>query len=98
MRTKLTGRQQAFVTEYLKDGNGTQAAIRAGCKPNSAHVTASRWLRKVKVKTTIQEGTNRAAERAEITRAEVLSRLWQLATLPPEQTKGSVGGQVAALK
>ena len=74
MRTKLTGRQQAFVNEYLKDGNGTQAAIRAGCMPNSAHVVACRWLRKVKVKTTIQEGTERAAERAEITKSQALTR------------------------
>lgn len=41
---KLTARQERFVSEYLKDANGTQAAIRAGFSPNGANVTASKLL------------------------------------------------------
>lgn len=43
---KLTGRQAAFVAEYLKDKNATQAAIRAGYSPATARQTASENLTK----------------------------------------------------
>lgn len=45
----LTPMQARFVAEWQKDQNGTQAAIRAGANPNSAHVTASKWLKLPKV-------------------------------------------------
>ena len=37
-------RERLFAAEYVKDSNGTQAAIRAGYAPGSAKVTASRLL------------------------------------------------------
>jgi phage terminase small subunit len=40
----LTDRQNAFIVEYLKDLNGTQAAIRAGYSEDSANNEASRLL------------------------------------------------------
>jgi phage terminase small subunit len=40
----LTDRQNAFIVEYLKDLNGTQAAIRAGYAEDSANNEASRLL------------------------------------------------------
>tara|TARA_R110000796_G_scaffold129873_1_gene245554 strand:+ start:886 stop:1263 length:378 start_codon:yes stop_codon:yes gene_type:complete len=46
MSTKLTAKQLKFTREYAKDGNGTQAAIRAGYSPNSAQMQASRLLSK----------------------------------------------------
>ena len=46
MGTKLTAKQLKFTREYAKDGNGTQAAIRAGYSPNSAQMQASRLLSK----------------------------------------------------
>tara|TARA_R110000824_G_scaffold74218_1_gene188917 strand:- start:14 stop:397 length:384 start_codon:yes stop_codon:yes gene_type:complete len=49
MRDKLTAKQLKFTREYAKDGNGTQAAIRAGYSPNSADVEASRLLVNAKV-------------------------------------------------
>lgn len=49
--SELTARQWRFVTEYLIDLNGTQAAIRAGFSPKGADVTAIRLL-----------GINRIAE------------------------------------
>lgn len=44
MKNNLTKRQDAFVTEYVKDGNATQAAIRAGYSVRSARVTGHRLL------------------------------------------------------
>ena len=39
-KRKLTPKQKRFVAEYLKDFNGTQAAIRAGFSPKRAAETA----------------------------------------------------------
>lgn len=40
----LTGKRLKFVDEYLKDFNGTQAAISAGFSAKTATVTASKLL------------------------------------------------------
>lgn len=45
----LLPKQAAFVQEFLIDGNATQAAIRAGYSPKSAHVGAHELLRNPKV-------------------------------------------------
>lgn len=45
MKNELNAKQRAFVTEYMKDRNSTQAAIRAGYSKNSA-LNASRNLLK----------------------------------------------------
>lgn len=39
-------KQKLFCREYVKDYNGTQAAIRAGYSPKTASVQASRLLKK----------------------------------------------------
>lgn len=44
-----------FVLEYLKDRNGTRAAIAAGYAENSAHVTASKLLKNPKVIEILEE-------------------------------------------
>lgn len=40
----MTNKQELFCQEYIVDYNGTQAAIRAGYKPDSARKQASRLL------------------------------------------------------
>ena len=48
---KLTPKQDAFVKAYIANGgNGTQAAIEAGYKPNSARVVAAENLTKPDIK------------------------------------------------
>lgn len=42
----LTLKQQLFCLEYVKDGNGTQAAVRAGYSEDTARVIASENLTK----------------------------------------------------
>jgi phage terminase small subunit len=44
MRSHLTKRQDNFIFEYTKDGNATQAAIRAGYSAQGAKVTGYRLL------------------------------------------------------
>lgn len=46
MSDKLTEKQKMFCHEYMKDLNGTQAAIRAGYSENSAKEIASQNLTK----------------------------------------------------
>ena len=48
-------KHERFCTEYIKDANGKQAAIRAGYAERSAEMQASRLLRKDKVKQRVAE-------------------------------------------
>lgn len=47
--SKLTAKQLAFVREYVKDFNGTRAAIRAGYSERTAAVQSTENLRKPKI-------------------------------------------------
>ena len=64
----LNAKQERFVTEYMLDTNGTQAAIRAGYAANSAAVTASRLLRNANVGQAVAERTLAVAEKAAVLR------------------------------
>ena len=55
---KLTKKQLIFVTEYQRDFNGTQAAIRAGYSPKTAKEMAYQLLHK----TSLQEALARDME------------------------------------
>lgn len=74
----LNARQQAFVAEYLKDLNATQAASRAGyAHPDTQ---GPRLLENVGVRAAIDEALKRRAERVEVTQDDVLRELLRLAT------------------
>lgn len=75
----MTPKQARFVAEYLVDGNGTQAAIRAGYSPNRADVTASELLREEAILTALDVGKRKVTERTIITAQMVLERAWQVA-------------------
>lgn len=68
-------KHRKFAREYLRDLNGTQAAIRAGYSPTSAASTASEILRNPKVAAAISAGMALQAVPAE----EVLARLGRIA-------------------
>lgn len=55
MSKKLTPKQQIFVTEYLKDLNATQAAIRAGYSPRTAAEMGYENLRKPHIRDKIEK-------------------------------------------
>jgi len=63
----LSPKQKAFVREYLIDGNGTQAAIRAGYSKKTAQEQSSRLLSKVIVKEALEAGQERQQKRHDIT-------------------------------
>jgi hypothetical protein len=60
-------------------GNGTQAAIDAGFKENSAHVSASRLLKDAKVKKLIDHHRKQSIKRAEKTADDVIRETEHLA-------------------
>jgi phage terminase small subunit len=72
--TKLKARREKFCQEYIKDSDGTQAAIRAGYKPKSAQVTASRLLSKAMIKARLEELTEPARRKYEIDTEWVVAR------------------------
>jgi phage terminase small subunit len=76
----LSAKRRAFVEEYLRDFNATQAAIRAGYSERSADVQGSRLLGNDSVQERIQQ---RLAE-MKLTTNEVLLRL-------AEQARGDLG-------
>ena len=72
----LTPKQTRFVQEYLVDGNGSAAAVRAGYSPVSAKVAASRMMTKDNAVRRAVEAQQRAdAARLRIRREDVLAGL-----------------------
>lgn len=83
MAGKLNPRQAIFYGEYIKDGNGTRAAIAAGFPESSAHVAAARLLKNRKIAAAIEAWRQRQQEKLEITAERVLQELQKLATFDP---------------
>ncbi|EPH7225928.1 terminase small subunit [Enterobacter asburiae] len=75
---KLTDKQELFAREYLKDLNGTQAAIRAGYSEKTAQEQASRLLSNVMVQDRIAELKAERNEQIGVDAAYVLRRLTEI--------------------
>ena len=71
----MNERQRRFVAEFLKSGNGTQAALRAGYSENGAAVQATRLLKNAKVCAAIEAERAPVLERAKATLAGHLAML-----------------------
>lgn len=71
-----------FVEEYVKDRNGTQAAIRAGYSSNveTAGVTAARLLGDARVQVLIEEQMALVSKEATVEAADILREYLALAT------------------
>lgn len=81
----LTFQQRVFVAEYIKDRNGTQAAIRAGYSANSAQEQSSVLLSKPMVKASIEAFVIRAEEKAGLTIERTLREVARLAFFDPRK-------------
>ncbi len=75
---KLNDKQKRFCEEYLKDMNGTQAAIRAGYSEKTANRIASENLSKPDIKTYIQELQTDVQKRNEISIDEIVQNLIEI--------------------
>jgi phage terminase small subunit len=82
-RENLNPRQKRFVLEYLKDGNGTGAAIRAGYATSSAAVHAHRLLKNEWVLEEIFAHQDRVQERNEALVDKTLRELQAAAFYDP---------------
>jgi phage terminase small subunit len=87
----LNAKQAAFVREYLVDLNATQAAIRAGYSARTAKVQGSRLLTNADVEAAIAAGTQRKAERAELSAAYVLTNLQEVVERSMQRAPVMVG-------
>ena len=81
----LAPQHARFVSEYLKDHNGTRAAIRAGFAPKSAHVRAHRLTRRPDVSAPLGARIRRRDRRAEANAARLLDELCRIAFLDPRR-------------
>lgn len=75
----LNPKQKTFCAEYLKDLNGTQAAIRAGYSKKTAKEGAAQLLTNINIQSEIQKLMKKRSERTEITQDRVLEELAILA-------------------
>lgn len=97
MAEKLTDKQRRFVEEYCSNGfNATQAALKAGYKPDNARKTASENLSKPDIQDYIEEFMSKAADKALVTTADVVKGLMKEATMEGEGS--TQNGRIAAWK
>jgi len=79
MPSKLTPKQERFVSEYLIDLNATQAAIRAGYSEKTARQMATENLSKPSIQEALTKARKRQQERTEVTADFVLKELMKIA-------------------
>lgn len=77
---KLTAKQELFISEYMKDLNATQAAIRAGYSEKTANRIASENLTKLDIKNEIEIRLQERAKNNGITAEFVLNGIKAIAT------------------
>ena len=79
----ITDKRLRFCQEYVKDNNGTQAAIRAGYSKKTAKAQASRLLTNVDVKSDIAQLNAKIAkkieDKVEMTAVECLNSFVRIA-------------------
>jgi phage terminase small subunit len=78
---KLTMKQRLWCSEYLRDMNATQAAIRAGYSKNAARVIGHENLTKPNLMTFVKAEMDARAERTRVTADQVLLDLRDLADM-----------------
>jgi phage terminase small subunit len=71
---QLPAKRRKFVDEYVKDCNGTQAAIRAGYSPKSANEQSAQLLAILSVKSAVDEKLAEIAKKNEISAEWVIDK------------------------
>lgn len=79
----LTPKQKLFVDEYLIDLNATQAAIRAGYRPDNAEQMGYQLLRKTLVSDAISKAMAERSRRTGINQDRILMELAKIALVNP---------------
>lgn len=79
----MTNKQKRFCDEYLIDLNATQAAIRAGYSPKSAHSIATENMQKPAVRTRIDKALATRSKRTGVNADRVVRELARVAFVNP---------------
>jgi len=79
MSELINPKYEAFCQEYMKDLNGSQAAIRAGYSEKTANVTASKMLIIPNIQERIKELQQERQQRTQITADMVIAELAKVA-------------------
>ena len=90
-RRGLTPQQRKFCAEYVKDSNGTRAAIAAGYSGRSAYSTASGLLNRSEISREIDRLCGRIVHRSELKEAEVITELRRILLADPRDAIGEDG-------
>lgn len=69
---ELSEQERRFADQYMIDLNATQAAIRAGYSPDSAHVTGSRVLNRARVQEYLEKRKADRRKRLEVSQDRVV--------------------------
>jgi hypothetical protein len=101
----ITDREMAFARQVLSGGmTDRQAAEAVGLNPDSAAYTKSKprvraymLEHRAAVQEQLAQQDAKEQHRRNLDREQVLERLWEIANLSPETTRGSVTAQVKAL-
>jgi phage terminase small subunit len=92
----LTPKQAAFCQEWIKDHNGTQAAIRAGYSKKTANEQAARLLAKASIKAELERLQARIADEANVTVQSLLREAEEARIIA--QRAGQASAMVSASK
>lgn len=87
----LTYKQRRFCAEYLRDQNGTAAAIRSGYSAKGAHVTGSQLLSNPNIKENIEGRIHRVENTSEVELSTVLVELKRILLADPANALDSEG-------
>lgn len=82
----LNGRQSSFVIEYLKIGNATESAIRAGYSKKTGHSIGQRLLKNVEINKAIEAHREKISLEADLTIAQVVREVRELAKNAESET------------
>ncbi len=91
----MTGKQNVFVQEYLKDLNATQAAIRAGYSQHTAYSIGQRLLRNVEISNAINSAMSERKQRTALNADYVLHSLHEIAQRCMQKSPVMVKGEQA---
>jgi len=82
----LTPKQERFCLEYVKDLNGTQAAIRSGYSEKTANSISTENLSKPYILERVQELKKGAASRSRMTTDDIIKGLSDIAEATDEKS------------
>lgn len=87
----MTPKQTRFVSEYRKDLNATQAAIRAGYSPKVANREGTRLLSNAVIAAAVAQKTGQQLEKADLTAERVLEEMRRCAFADPRSLFDAAG-------